>query len=254
VGQREGEQPEEPKGFIQEAFEHRQRGVNRAGPDDEVHDLVDPTEVTTVDPTALDDSSEDATDVALDAAEPEDAVDPVVELPPEPLAAADQALVDEALKKSGLIWIRTPDSPAGQAVWHSWLDGAIYLVTGGEEQPDPGLLDVGVARSKETTSRLVTFAAAVEPLRPEAPDWVPAVADLAKTRLNLHDGENVPDRWATDARYRLYRLSPVGPLLEGPGAYPTESHRAAPVPTGATTAGPKPKILHRRHGSGSALS
>jgi hypothetical protein len=253
VGHNEEERPDEPKGFIEEAFEHRQRSPRGSDPGDvlagpESDDFLPPDDIPIED--------EDIEDVDLPAAD--EALDPILPPAPEPLEASDQALVDEALKKSALIWVQTLDAPAGQAVWHSWLDGAIYLVTGGDEQPDPGLHGLDLAavlvRSKETTSRLVTVAATVEPLTPEAPDWAAAVADLAKSRLNLHDAENVAIRWADGAVYRLYRLRPVRPLLERPGRYPTTSHRAPPVPTPATTAGPKPKILHRRHGSGSPLS
>jgi hypothetical protein len=57
----------------------------------------------------------------------------------------DQALVEEATKKSGLIWVRGISVPApsgpddevpAQALWHVWHDGAACLVGDGPgEQP-----------------------------------------------------------------------------------------------------------------------
>jgi hypothetical protein len=243
VGQRQTDQPEEPpvrKSFLEEAFEHRQSGV-----------LPDADDVE-----AVESEEPDESEIELEPsdAEPEFAAGPIHP----PLEIGDYALVDEALKKSGLIWIRTASSPGGRAVWHAWIDGCVYLVTGGDEQPDPGLDSAGettiVIRSKETTSRLVTLEATVELLTAAAPDWDSATAELAKIRLNLYDSSGAAARWRSDPAYRLYRLRPVGPLVEGPGAYLRESHRAAPVATTATTAGAKPKVLHRRHGSGAPLS
>src|SRR4051794_28611319 len=57
-------------------------------------------------------------------------------------AAALSTLLDEATKKSGLVWVR----PAGQGqrahgVWHLWQDGAAYVLTGGLEQQLPPLDD-----------------------------------------------------------------------------------------------------------------
>lgn len=42
----------------------------------------------------------------------------------------DQALVEEATKKSGLIWVRGPEGPA-RALWHVWHEGAACLVGDG---------------------------------------------------------------------------------------------------------------------------
>jgi hypothetical protein len=143
-------------------------------------------------------------------------------------------------------------------VWHTWLDGAIYVLTGGVEQPDPGLsgttTTVALLRSKDSFARLVSCTCEVEVLRPEDSDWGAATASLAKGRLNLPEPASAPARWASADRYRIYRLRPVGTLLEHPGAYGDASHRAVPVPTVATTAGPPPKVLHRRHPTGRPLS
>jgi hypothetical protein len=115
------------------------------------------------------------------------------------------AAVEEGAKKSGILWL-TLDRP--RLAWHAWHDGAIYLVTGGEEQPLPGLdaLDrVHVTlRSKDNGARLVEFDAAVSLVdQAAAPD---AVAVLAKERLNARDSEHLTERWARDST--IVRLTP----------------------------------------------
>lgn len=66
----------------------------------------------------------------------------------------DQALVEEATKKSGLVWVRGADVPSARALWHVWHEGAACLVGDGPgEQPLPGLADGAFAevtvRSKD---------------------------------------------------------------------------------------------------------
>ncbi|SEF83190.1 hypothetical protein SAMN05216223_102182 [Actinacidiphila yanglinensis] len=166
---------------------------------------------------------------------------------PAPSAAAElSALVEEATKKSGLVWVN------GQAVWHLWLDGGLHLVCGPGEQPVPGLTDGGTAtvtvRSKDKGGRLVTWTARVEVLAPHGEPWEAAVGELKGKRLNAVDAEAVPSRWAADCQ--VFRLAPAGPVPEHPGAMPDGSGAAAPVPTPATTrqAAPAglPKLLARR--------
>ncbi|MBA2574491.1 MAG: hypothetical protein H0V02_06845 [Nocardioidaceae bacterium] len=196
--------------------------------------------------------------------------------------SADRALsislVDEAMKKSGLIWVHTEQSPGGRALWHVWLAGSAYLLTraadahahasaeadqaeqsgANSEQPDPGLHGEStvwvVVPSKDNASRLVCFAAVPSSLIPGDADWEAATRELAKSRLNLREPETAPQRWAADTRYRLYRLTLTGEVGERPGSYDSAHHRAAPVATPATTAGKPPRILHRRGHSGRPLS
>lgn len=143
-------------------------------------------------------------------------------------------------------------------MWHAWVDDTAYLLTGGGEQPDPGLgadeVVQVVVRSKDTEQRLVVFPARASRLLPDDEDWEAATTELAKTRLNLHDAQHAPQRWATQDGYALYRLEPTGEITEGPGSYSDQSHRAAPVDTAATTIGRRPRILHRRGHSGRPLS
>lgn len=115
------------------------------------------------------------------------------------------AAVAEGAKKSGILWLAL-DRP--RLAWHAWHDGAIHIVTGGEEQWLPGLdaLDrVHVTlRSKDNGARLVEFDAAVTVVdQAESPD---VVAALAKERLNARDSEYLPERWAREST--IVRLTP----------------------------------------------
>ncbi|MEW9553478.1 hypothetical protein [Nonomuraea sp. NPDC050783] len=124
----------------------------------------------------------------------------------EAAAPGKGAAVEEGAKKSGVLWLALADGP--RLAWHVWHEGAIYLVTGGEEQLLPGLdaLDrVRVTlRSKDNGARLVEFDAAVSVVgQGEAPD---AVAALAKERLNARDAEHLAERWAREST--VVRLTP----------------------------------------------
>ncbi|MFE9117331.1 hypothetical protein [Streptomyces sp. NPDC007172] len=156
----------------------------------------------------------------------------------------DQALVEEATKKSGLIWVRGTGGSTERALWHAWLDGAAYVVGGGPgEQPLEGLPDGGTAtvtvRSKDKGGRLVAWTASVSEVPAGSEAWDTAVAELKGKRLNAHDGEAMPARWAAECR--LLRLAPTGPLDPAPES----SLAAAPVPTAATTRHPVPAALPR---------
>ncbi|MFG3293797.1 hypothetical protein ACGF3G_34000 [Streptomyces sp. NPDC048179] len=155
----------------------------------------------------------------------------------------DQALVEEATKKSGLIWVRGAGAPAARAVWHAWADGGVCLVGDGAEQPLAGLADGGTAevtvRSKDKGGRLVTWTATVTELSAGTPEWDAAVAELKGKRLNAPDGEAMTQRWARESR--VLRLTPTGALLPVPPGNLAE----APVPSPATTRRPIPASLPR---------
>src|SRR6266540_4016514 len=78
----------------------------------------------------------------------------VLDEDPPGAATADTAVLDEALKKSTIVWIDVP-GPGGTEgrpvpAWYGTLDGHVYVLTGGSEQRIPGL---GAAErwSKECT-------------------------------------------------------------------------------------------------------
>ncbi|QPP06717.1 hypothetical protein G4Z16_10285 [Streptomyces bathyalis] len=151
----------------------------------------------------------------------------------------DHALIEEASKKSGLIWVRGPEGPP-RALWHVWHDGAVCIVGGGPlEQPldGLGLRDGGTAtvsvRSKDKGGRLVVWPARVTELAPHGERWETVVGELRGKRLNAPDFPTLSERWARECR--VLRLEPAGVPVEKPGAMPDDSQAAAPLPTPATT-------------------
>ncbi|WP_406342646.1 hypothetical protein [Streptomyces sp. NBC_00648] len=169
-------------------------------------------------------------------------------------ALLDRALVEEATKKSGLIWVRGTGT-ADRALWHVWHDGAAYVVGGGPgEQPLEGLADGGTAevtvRSKDKGGRLVAWTAAVSEVAPPSSRlrsdrgdphhgelWETVAAELKAKRLNAPDGEAVTGRWARECR--VLCLAPVEVHTE----MPEGSLAARPVETPATTRHPIPAAL-----------
>lgn len=162
-------------------------------------------------------------------------------------ADAIAALVEEATKKSGLVWVR----PAGerqhaQPVWHLWYEGSAYVLTGGIEQEMPALADRAyvTVRSKDKGSRLVTWVADVEVVAPGSEQWTAVVPNLLGKRLNLPDGEAAAQRWARECV--LYRLTPTGDVTETPDNPTTHSHAVPPPPSPARTRVPRPLHLRGR--------
>jgi hypothetical protein len=166
----------------------------------------------------------------------------------------DRALIEEATKKSGLIWVQGTEAAAGRPLWHIWQEGAVCLVGDGPgEQPFDGLglTDGGIAtvtvRSKDKGGRLVTWQARVRELTPRGDRWRMAVEELKGKRLNAPDAERLPERWARECR--VLRLEPTGATAE----LPDGSLAAAPLPTAATTRRPipaaLPRLLLRRRGT-----
>ncbi|MEV4164163.1 hypothetical protein [Nonomuraea dietziae] len=115
------------------------------------------------------------------------------------------SVIEEGAKKSGILWLHL-DRP--RLAWHVWHEGAIYLVTGGEEQDLPGLVgrdSVRVTlRSKDNGAELVAFDARVEVVDQAAA--ADAVAALAKERLNARDAAHLTDRWSVSSA--VVRLTP----------------------------------------------
>ncbi|MCT4355434.1 hypothetical protein M5362_20065 [Streptomyces sp. Je 1-79] len=153
------------------------------------------------------------------------------------------ALVEEATKKSGLIWVRG-EAPAARALWHVWHEGAAHVVGDGPgEQPLPGLVAGSTAevtvRSKDKGGRLVAWTAAVSELAPGTQEWDAAVAELKGKRLNATDGEAMPERWARECR--VLRLTPLDSTTD----LPTGSLAAVPQPSDALTRRPVPAALPR---------
>jgi hypothetical protein len=155
------------------------------------------------------------------------------------LSLPDFALVEEACKKSSLLWIAVPglrDRAATLVLLPDVPRGAVYLVTGGGEQNVPGISDGQLVRvtvrSKDKGGRLATWSGLVGRVRPDSPEWAEVVPTLHAKRLNARDGEAQPERWAE--RSSIFRITPQGPLLEGPGRY-NRGSGAAVVQSGSGT-------------------
>ena len=132
------------------------------------------------------------------------------------------ALIAEATKRAGLIWITVPGAAgpdgAGGApdrprpVWHVWRDAA-YVLTGPGEQDVPGLggaslVTVSVA-SKDTGGLLVRWAARVSRVEPGSAEWSGIIGALLASWLNEPESAGAPspaERWAQTGN--VYRLTP----------------------------------------------
>jgi hypothetical protein len=163
----------------------------------------------------------------------------------------DAALIEEAAKKSSLVWLspaglsepaKGPERSGPQAVWHVWHDGAVTIVAGGAEQPLPmwavpgRVVEVGM-RGKDAGGRLISWLSQVELVVPGTPAWGAAAAALHAERLNLPEGDDYQRRWARESA--ILRMRPLGGAVKPEGG----SEAARPAPTPATTLGRMPKMI-----------
>jgi hypothetical protein len=148
------------------------------------------------------------------------------------------ALIAEATKRAGLIWITVPGpggsgagggaGPGGagdgrpRPVWHIWRDAA-YVLTGPGEQDVPGLGDAGqvtvAVPSKDTGGLLLRWTARVTRVEPGSAEWSEIIGALLAGRLNepASPGESPAERWARTGQ--VYRLTPgENPDVERAGA------------------------------------
>ena len=134
------------------------------------------------------------------------------------------ALIAEATKRAGHVWIAIDGQDRPRPAWHIWRTGpgpagreppgAAYVVTGPGEQPLPGLADAGrvtviVASSQARGGRLA-WTAAVTRVEPGSGEWDEVIGPLVTGRLNavLAEGETSPARrWARSGA--VFRLAPV---------------------------------------------
>ena len=126
--------------------------------------------------------------------------------------SAPPALIAEATKRAGLIWITVPGA-APRAAWHVWHEAAAYVLTGPGEQDVPGLaaartVTVMVA-SKDTGGLLACWTAGVDRVEPGSAAWAGIIGALLAGRLNPAEepgGGSPAQRWARTAQ--VYRLTP----------------------------------------------
>ena len=130
-------------------------------------------------------------------------------------SSAVSALVAEATKRSGVVWVDLDVEGSGgpRLVWHLWYDDALWLVCGGLEQEVPHAATATSAlvtvRSKGTqNNQVVSWVADVSRVEPGTPAWDDVVPRLHEKRLNAPDGEAQPSRWASESL--VLRLAPTG--------------------------------------------
>jgi hypothetical protein len=165
------------------------------------------------------------------------------------MSELEAALIREAVKKSGMVWIGLPGLPQPRPAWHIAHDDSVYVLTGGEgEQPLPGLPEAETVpvtvRSKDKGGRLVTWVAAVSLVEPGGEEWDTVVALLAKERLNAATHEGQTELWARESY--VIRLAPTGEVTEAPGRQFDDYATVRPVPTPATTASTNPFMVGGR--------
>jgi 8-oxo-dGTP diphosphatase len=124
------------------------------------------------------------------------------------------ALIAEATRRAGVIWLSLPGRARPCPAWHVWAEGAAYVLTGPGEQPLPGLAAARhvtvTVPSKETGGTLLTWQARVVRVEPGSPEWETVIGHLVAARLNLvlAPGEPAPAaRWARTGA--VFRLAPV---------------------------------------------
>ena len=124
------------------------------------------------------------------------------------------ALVAELGRRTGVCWVRV--GGVTQAVWHVWVDDALAVVSGGDEQPFPEVEDGGrvevLMRSKDTGGLLVTWVGRASVVRPADEAWRATTAALVAARLNLPDPASAADTWARSSVVR--RVVPTGEYLD----------------------------------------
>jgi len=113
-------------------------------------------------------------------------------------SAPSAALVAELSRGTDVCWV--VQDAGVRMVWHTWVDDALCVVSGGDEQPllevDDGSLVEVVLRSRDTGGRLLTWPGRVSVVRPSEARWETVAAALVAARLNLIDPDGAPARWA----------------------------------------------------------
>lgn len=152
-------------------------------------------------------------------------------------------LVIEAMRKTPIAWIVVDGRPA-YPVWCLWIDDALHVVSGGDEQPTPGLAQARratVSTRGDHGGRVVAWTADVEVVAPGSTEWTTVAPPLAGKRLNV-SGTNdaLVESWTR--RSRILRLRPIDDEVD---PTPTESGAAPPRDTPATRRTANPFRLHR---------
>ena len=129
---------------------------------------------------------------------------------PSPVAPR-ASLVAEATRRSGVLWLSSPDL-APTLLWHVWHDGAAYVVCGGDEQPltHPGAVATVQVRGA-SGARVVQWEAAVTVVDPGSALWDSVTPVLAAERRNAPSAHGLPERWATSSTVLCLLPGPPDP-------------------------------------------
>jgi hypothetical protein len=158
-------------------------------------------------------------------------------------------LVEESMKKAAIAWLTVAERPS-YPVWCLWVEGALYLVSGAQEQPAPGLdgADTAMVSARgDHGGRIVTWPASVQRVEPGSDQWTSVVPQLAGKRLNSAGAEALAARWAESSI--VWRLTPAGDPAEAGETLPDESLAEPARPTPAKTAAHRPFRLHKVRGA-----
>ncbi|HEY1484535.1 MAG TPA: hypothetical protein VGF84_00445 [Micromonosporaceae bacterium] len=119
------------------------------------------------------------------------------------------ALVAEAIKKASIIWVSTATDQSPYPLWCLPSDGSLYVVTGGAEQPAPGLIEAHtatVAARGDHGGRIATWRVTVDVVAPGDEEWSAIALPLAGKRLNSPESAaELVEVWATGST--VVRLS-----------------------------------------------
>jgi len=116
------------------------------------------------------------------------------------------------MRKAAVAWLEVSGQPP-YAVWCLWVEDSLYVVSGPDEQPAPGLAGAGgvvrVSARGDHGCRIVTWPARVSRVRPESEQWAAVVPQLAAKRLNGPSARDLVGLWARTAV--VSRLNPTEP-------------------------------------------
>lgn len=133
-------------------------------------------------------------------------------------------LVADLAKKSGLVWVSY--ARESRAVWHEWVGDAVCVVSGGTEQPLPGITEHHTVRlslrSKSNRALVAEADAHVEVVGPDSEHWESVTTALKAGRLNLVDSDHAIERWARESV--VVRLVPTGDVTMPADISSTLSH------------------------------
>ena len=154
------------------------------------------------------------------------------------------ALVAEAMKKAAIIWVTTAADQPPYPLWCMPSADALLVVTGGDEQPAPGLADSDTATVMargDHGGRIVSWPAGIQLIAVGSDDWDTVAPLLAAKRLNASGTTDaLVETWASGST--ILRLTPIGDEIDAPTDL---SGSAVPRPTPAANRTPKPFRLHK---------